>query len=360
MSFLNALITDDLDNISDLGTVMPYSSSGLGLVVGAPPGFTGGNRAYITCSQYEDSINMSVGEQAGNTLYIAGFVKTPTANSSGTQAMVGIGGPMGGSYGYPRTQCGLVWSTTLAKFGASRGVSSVAWGATTFNRNTWYSIRIECKVHSSTGVFKLWVDGSLEINFSGNTQAFGYDNVNYVNLGSFFAENGYPSLLTGLSGAYQFIVCNNQGSVNNSMIPWSMGHELLYPESDGASTWTPSAGAAYAAIDELVGAYNDDTDYVSATALNAKQIAGLPNPTGTIGNVMGVIVNGRLKRTNIGVVGVKIGTKVSTDERQSPAIYLSTAYKNYQYLTETKDGTNLFTQSDLNSLEITAEVTDLP
>jgi hypothetical protein len=52
-------------------------------------------------------------------------------------------------------------------------------GTTTFNANTWYCVEFYLKVNASTGVLKLWIDGTLKVDLSG--QNTGSTNIPRIN-----------------------------------------------------------------------------------------------------------------------------------------------------------------------------------
>lgn len=343
MSLLTTCIVDDLDVIADIEYLKCEIASNLALVTDAPPDFAGGK-----------SLSPAIGtayiptftNQTGNTLYIAFNFKYTSATASYVFQI------NDGSKGIQVSLVLLPTDYKLRAYTGPNGATLLGTGTKVFSLNTWYSLRAEVKINNTTGVFKVYIDGDTNADIS----------VSNVDTQYQTSADVYWITFTGFYGyIHQVIVFNNLGTVNNTMVPWGIRHEILYPTGDGATTWTPTGEATtWAAIDELQGAPDDDTKYTASSTLNAKNIVSLENPTGNIGTVAGIVVNSRIRRTASGGVGVKVGTKVSTDEYQSSEFLLPISYTNYIHNIEYKTGTTQFVAADLTNLELTTEITNLP
>lgn len=185
------------------------------------------------------------------------------------------------------------WTNVPA--GSPNWVSGSILATAALSADTWHHIEICCDVKDSGGTFKVWLDGTLVINVSGDTlyaanaTATG---VNYLYFGFGYSASGFTSYLDDV------IVWDETGGSFNTAGP--LGEHRIWtlsPEGDHACDFTPSTGSnRYAVVDD---ATLDAADYNSSIipgsidtftfsdlsvspntihAINAKTIA---NKTGT-------------------------------------------------------------------------------
>lgn len=135
----------------------------------------------------------------------------------------------------------------------------VGTATTNINDNAWHHYEFELLAHTSAGVIKVWVDGNLEINISGDTSDAASGDV-----------TGFTHVMIGGSS-------NIGGTVDmkwDDVIVWddasggltghlSSPHRLstVVPNAAGDDTdFTPSAGNNYDCVNAVL--TNDDTNYV--------------------------------------------------------------------------------------------------
>lgn len=121
--------------------------------------------------------------------------------------------------------------------------------------NKYMYVEMEFKIHSSDGYLKIWVDGELLLDISGeNTQGGTGDGVNAIRNHSSCHWDA-------------FWFCDDTGTKNNTRLV-QPNIKYCFAEDDGNYTdWTPNTGANYQCIDDP----NDidhDTTYVSTSTLN--------------------------------------------------------------------------------------------
>jgi len=132
----------------------------------------------------------------------------------------------------------------------------------------WTYLEFRVTVHDSTG--------TVDVRFNGTPAMTGLTGQNTRGTG---AVNTWNAVRVGYVNAettpitFDFddlVVMDASGSYNNAFIG-DVTISILNPNGAGNSTdWTPSAGSNYQCVDEDL--VNDDTDYVSSSTLNAKDL----------------------------------------------------------------------------------------
>lgn len=134
------------------------------------------------------------------------------------------------------------------------------------NDGYWHHVEIELVAHTTTGSFKMWIDGEEQTEYtitsgdtsdavSGDVTAF--DRV-YV--------GGSNSNTSGQNGLWidDIIVWDDTGTGFTGKLPAEHRLRKIVPDGDGSiNQWTPLAGFAYANVDET--AHDGDTTYISDT-----------------------------------------------------------------------------------------------
>ena len=119
----------------------------------------------------------------------------------------------------------------------------------------WHYIEIKVSMLDS-GSFNLKVDGELVVNALSGDFRSGTGNTSNIEQLSFRGneDNTYIS---------DIIVMDGSGATFNDY-KGDMRYECAVPDADGGTLqWTASAGSNFQCIDDALGAYNDDTDYIS-------------------------------------------------------------------------------------------------
>jgi len=157
---------------------------------------------------------------------------------------------------------------TISAF-CGAGYPSTLLGTTTgsLQVNVWAYVEFKVLIHGSAGTVDVRINGVNSLSLTGvNTQA-GTSAIWNV------ARFGYIAVSTGSTITCDIddvVVMDGSGSYNNAFIG-DVTISILNPNGAGNSTdWTPSAGSNYQCVDEDL--VNDDTDYVSSSTLNTKDL----------------------------------------------------------------------------------------
>ncbi len=228
------------------------------------------------------------------------------------------------------------------------GTSTVATTAKVFNNSTWYLFEIRYKVDDSAGFVQIKVDGTLEIDYSGDTKPGGdtaFDNL-YLGIEDYVHNYHDDLALNDTSGTEDNSWCGD-GRVM-----------MMKPNSAGDQTQlTPSAGSNYQCVDDVPP--NGDTDYVEGGTVDNYDLyhltaSGLASGS-TILRVWPV-ANARDTVANGGKI--KLGLKTNSTEYWGDDITLSTTYQNVGgTIHKTNPNTSAaWTISELDALQVGVKV----
>jgi len=181
--------------------------------------------------------------------------------------------------------------------------------------STWYLFEVHLKIHPTSGIFEVKVNGLPFMSFSGNTKYSTYDTFNG------FQFNGSDG---GVRGTNQqehiddFGLNDINGVVDNSWLG-SAFIEALLPNNEGdLLQWTSSSGSHFADVDEIP--HDTDATYIQAITSTTKQDRLHLFPfVETNKRVQRICVESRMRDANSGSVRVKLGVK------HSGSVYLSSA-----------------------------------
>lgn len=193
------------------------------------------------------------------------------------------------------------WTSTSALVPSWTAASVV--GSTALSADTWHHVEICCDVKDSGGTFKVWLDGTLAINFSGDTRYAAESSANAVN----YLYFGFGYAGTGSWYIDDIICWNEAGDTFNTAGP--LGEHRIWtlsPEGDNSCQFTPSTGSnRYAVVDD---ATLDTSDYnsssvdgvidrfsfgdlsVSPNTIHAINVKAIAKKTGTGGAQMRALV----------------------------------------------------------------------
>lgn len=225
----------------------------------------------------------------------------------------------------------------------------LATGVTPWGANVWHYFEIKIKIHSTTGTIEVRRDGNVEIAATGlNTRNGGAAGViNQV-------------LLVGGGGndpqAYfdDYVICDTNGSLNNDFLG-DVRVSAIFPTGAGNSTqFTPSAGANYAAVDEV--SPNGDTDYVESSNVGDKDTYVYGDLPSAAGIVKAVRILPYAKKTDAGGRTIVSVARLGGTEVDSASKGLSTTYAYLPDIRETKPGGGTWSITDVNNTEFGIKV----
>jgi len=165
----------------------------------------------------------------------------------------------------------MTYSVSTGCFAVRRDYENLyATGTISCPANVWTCVELHVIINDSTGVVATKINGTPDINYSGDTRNAGIASIARLGLGQCYSGYGGYSLARGYFD--DFIVNDTTGDENNSW-PGQGGIIALPVNGAGNHTGlTPSAGDNYACVDEVP--YND-TDYVSSDTVDTYDLYAL-------------------------------------------------------------------------------------
>jgi len=240
----------------------------------------------------------------------------------------------------------LNWNGTLS---VDRGTSVLGTTSNALLSGVWYYIEIKFVNHNTTGSYELRVNGDNWLSASGIDTAVGaggyYDSwavSGGVNTTPFYFDDLY--------------IVDSTGSINNDFLGNSKV-VALRPDAAGDDTdWTPSAGANYAAVDEV--SLDDDTTYVETSTANDKDLYNVGSLS-DVDLVMGMQIVTDVRVTDAQSWDLNTLIKSGTTEDAGPTLGItSTSYLTKSRVSETNpDTTNPWAVSEVNSAQFGIKAT---
>lgn len=164
------------------------------------------------------------------------------------------------------------------------------------SQSAWHYM--ECKIMRGTGTEGeaiIKVDSQEVINANGLNLAYGAEGAYTAVAFSADHNGGNDGYHKSFDDLY---ICDSTGSNNNDFLG-ECSIEVLYPDSDVVTEWTPDSGTDnFARVDESL--IDDDTSYVEVQSQTAQDIYGLTDTATTVGSVVGVQVNSGVRKTTAG------------------------------------------------------------
>lgn len=219
--------------------------------------------------------------------------------------------------------CSLDATTSTTQFGLAT--------ANVVDDTGWHHVEIAASYDSTDGFLKIWIDGNIEINFSG-------DNVSDGSLGSYGITRIILYGGVGSSGIWydDILVWDEwQGSHGGELAASYVGPiriETCYPNANGTlNEFTPggSGSANYDRVDEVDA--DEDTTYVEASVENKIDMYGFTDPTLTAAYFLCCVVNARAKNPDIGDASMRLRMGTPTVQSESVDKPITTAYAHYQH-----------------------------
>lgn len=230
--------------------------------------------------------------------------------------------------------CGVGLQTSTGLLVAYRGTTATVLGASAvpLSPNTWYYVEAKFTISDTVGVAVVRVNGATVINLaSQDTRNAGNASANVVQIG--------PQSTPGASYDFDDVyIFDATGAVNND-VAGDCRVEQLLPSGAGATTaWTPSAGANYAAVDEVPP--NGDTDYVSsATAGQTDTYAFGDLSVASSGTVKAVQATVQARKDDAGSRSLAVVARPGSTDRVGATQAVADTYAAYPQLWDTNPDT---------------------
>jgi len=227
------------------------------------------------------------------------------------------------------------------------------------SRDTWYYVELKVTI-SDTGSYELRVDGSTV------TSSGAADTRNGANASADRIQVGNSAggaLGSGLRIDDLYVCDGTTGAGSNpcndflgdcrvqSRLPDGNGNSSQFDGSDGNSTDN------YLLVDDADTAVDGDTTYVQSPDVGDKDTYTFQNLTPTSGAVFGVQALPYARKTDAGARSICSVARLSGTETDSANKALSTSYRYYPDIRETKPGGGDWSISDVNSAEFGQKVT---
>jgi hypothetical protein len=281
-------------------------------------------------------------DEIANTVYI-GFAFNPINLHTNTAAILQF---TAGASNTGNVHCSIIYdgvTKVLLLYGPAGTL--LATGTTAIPEGSTVYVEVKINIHDSTGVCEVKVEGVTQFTYSGDTK-----NVTDTFLCAAFV--GGINAPWAIDDVY---ILNSAGTTNNTYLG-EQRCEIITPTSDSSVAWTRNTGASnFSAVDDTIGAPDDDTTYVSSSTSAQKDEYGLSDLT-VIATVAGVKLITRAEKDDANPLSLKTGIKSgATDQQVTHA--LGVGYANFVDIFETSDGVNTaFTQTTVNSLLSTIQI----
>ena len=286
-------------------------------------------------------IYVTLPEQAAKTVYVGVSINLSSLTVGNPVLSVMTAGD-----GYQATV--ILTSGNVLSVYRGGGSTLLASGSIALSAGVWYYVELKALVADASGILEVKINGTTVATYTGDTQSQGTNTFTRVAIGG---------LNSGQACSFDdFYILNSDGSVNNTYLG-EQRVEIITPTSDSTVAWTRNTGATnFSAVDDLIGAPDDDTTYVSSSTSTQKDEYGLSNLVGTASAVAGVKVNTRAEKDDANPLSFKNGIKSGATNQQVTHT-LGQGYSNFIDYFETSDGgSTAFTGTTVNSLLSTIEV----
>lgn len=217
-------------------------------------------------------------------------------------------------------------------------------GFLTFN-NAWCYIEWEVYVHPTNGTSKVWLNGALVIDYTGNTRTSGNSNIQAVQLQRDASTQDWDDW---------YVYDTNAGAITTHQ-----GDCVVYgvlPNAAGTyAEWTPSAGANYECVDETPP--NGDTDYVSSGTVGQKDSYVFTDLPVFSGAIKGLTVTTFARKDDAGSRAFAVLTKSGATEVDGATRNINATYQGWYETYETDPNTGAeWTRANFNAAEFGAKV----
>lgn len=165
-------------------------------------------------------------------------------------------------------------------FKAYRNTTLIASGTVDITINTTYLLEMYVKIDDTVGEVKLWINGILDIDFTGNTKPGAETTFNKIIAGKIGSDLSYSKLYI------------DNVIVSDSYIGEKFIQTIIPTGTGNSDEFTPSAGDNWECVDDIPGS---EDDYCETNTPDAVCTFEMSNLTGDIGAVHGVSVSALAK-----------------------------------------------------------------
>lgn len=231
----------------------------------------------------------------------------------------------------------------------------LATGTTTLVDDVWYYLEFKTLINNTTGTVELKLNEVVEI-----AEVTGIDTQNEADDSTLAILIGY-NLAVSQPKIYvdDFYTLNSDGTRLNDYLG-DVRCEILTPNSDDTpNDWARTGGGTnnYEAIDEAIGAPDDDTTYLSTATVTDKEEFGLPSMSAAT-TVHAVKVVSRAEKDDAGARGMTHGVTTGANVNTN-SLVLGVGYGNFIDVFEDQgDGVpTAWDETAVNAAVLTLELT---
>lgn len=242
-------------------------------------------------------------------------------------------------------------STKLLQF--VRGTTTVLGSSTNpLQFNTWHSVGVECFVNDTTGTVKVWLDGNLEIDLTGQDTKPGTTTTGSILVYGSQLPASQELLLDD-------VIFGDDSGSDLTAYPGDCHIEMLLPDSDGTTNdWTPVGTGTTNAdrVDE--NPTDDDTTYVHSSTATHKDLYGFAALTETADTYLAVQLHLRARKEGTGYREVNATMRSNVTEVDGDNLGLTITYLWFTYLQENDPNGGInWTESAINAMQAGIELT---
>lgn len=216
--------------------------------------------------------NLGLSFTAGSDFYLAfKYRRTLTTQNCAILALYKGGTSIGGL----KIPIGTNAGKLVAYIGSQYNENAI--GQTFIDANVTYLIEFRYKLADAGGIIQVKLNGSLEIDFTGDTKPGSDTTIDYLTLGQLgsFNSNAY----------FDDFVLDNASWIGNTQI-----QGLVASENGSLIQWTPSVGSNWSCVEEIP---KNDADYVSTNTDGQLDLYSFSDLQGAIESVKSLIVSAR-------------------------------------------------------------------
>lgn len=250
----------------------------------------------------------------------------------------------------------VIWSVDVNKdtkqLRVLRGTTTVLGTSTASLQNaTWESIGAEVLVSNTVGTVKLWINGTLEIDLTGqdtqpNTTTTGYK----IRFGTSATQ----------SADYRMddVIFGDDSGSDLTTYPGDCHIEMVLPDSDGATNDFTAVGAGTTNADRVdENPTDDDTTYVHSATATHKDLYGFAALTETADTYLAVQLHLRARKEGTGYREVNGTMRSNVTEVDGANTNLLIDYTWFTYLQENDPNGGInWTESAINAMQAGIEI----
>lgn len=293
---------------------------------------TGGNGGQYVQTLYKDLPSNEDILYAGAAIYLYSWSSMSTGMHfyDGGTAQIGV----------KITSSGQLQALRGGNSGTSLGITATS----LVLPGSWVHIGIEVKIDNSVGYIKVWLNGELLLNLTGQDTQISANA--YANRFQFDIQ-AYDDVL--IDDVY---MGDDTGSYN---ISWLGDRRVytIYPNGDGnVADWTANTGNDWDAVNDS-GGPDDDTTYIASSTVDQKALVTLPDLPSNVTALNAIQITHYSRKDDSTTRALKALVRSGgSDYEVSAAQYLASTYGFFSYLSEEdpQDSTQ-WTKSDVDAAE---------